>query len=262
MSETKIPPMSQSEKREVRAEPPSMSVVIPAFNEQDYIPETIDHLRTAEGFLKAHADAAVQILVVDNGSTDQTVTVARDRGVVVICEADHNIAKARNTGARAAAHDVLIFLDADTLVPPALLVRIGEAMIDPGCVGGAVDAAHRPARALVRAYLKLWRVLGLLAAMAQGACQFCRRQIFIELGGYDEALYMGEDVDFYWRLRRLARQRHGPTCFIRDLQVVPAARRFDRWPLWRTLVWTSPPVVYALRRHRLPWAGWYRDPPR
>jgi nicotinic acid phosphoribosyltransferase len=41
-----------------------------------------------------------------------------------------------------------------------------------------------------------------------------------------------------------------------------APRRFDRWPLWRTLVWTNPVVAFALRRRRGAWNGWYNQPPR
>jgi glycosyltransferase involved in cell wall biosynthesis len=239
-----------------------MSVIIPAFNEEDYIGETLDYLGAAQRFLKAQADTAVQVIVVDNGSTDRTAAIARDRGLAVIKEPDHQIAKVRNTGARAADHDILIFLDADTLVPPALLVHIGEAMADPRCIGGAVDAGHRPEHSLLKVYLRLWRAVGTIAAMAQGACQFCRREVFFELGGYGETLHMGEDVDFYWRLRTLASRRKLRTSFIRDIQVAPSARRFDRWPVWRTVVWTNPIVVMALRRRRSSWTGWHHDAPR
>lgn len=244
------------------ADPPSMSVIIPAFNEEGYLGRTLDHLGAAERFLGTRANTEVQVVVVDNNSTDRTAAIARDRGLSVIEECDHQIAKVRNTGARAAHHDILIFVDADTLVPPSLLVRIGEAMADRRCLGGAVDAAYHPERALLEVYLRSWRAMAAIAHMAQGASQFCRRDVFFELGGYDETFYMGEDVDFYWRLRTLARRRKLRTCVIRDIQVVPSARRFDRWPLWRTLVWTNPLVVWALRRRRSWWAGWYQDAPR
>lgn len=240
-----------------------MSVIIPAFNEERYLRDTLGHLQKAEECLLAFsAGAAVQILVVDNASTDRTAEIARDAGLRVITEPDRNIARVRNTGAQAAAHDVLVFLDADTRVPVTLLRRISEAMADPDCLGGAVDAAYKPRRRLIQAYLRLWRVLGLLGGVAQGACQFCRRNIFVDLGGYDETLYMGEDVDFHFRLRRYARRREVYTSFIRDLQVVPSSRRFDQWPAARTLVWTNPAVVLALRRRKSAWAGWYREAPR
>ena len=164
----------------------------------------------------------------------------------------------RNAGAAIALHDILIFLDADTLVPPGLLLKIAQTMTDPTCAGGAVDTLYRPKSFLLRVYLRVWRVIGLLGGMAQGACQFCRRNVFQDLGGYDETQYMGEDVDFYWRLKRLARQRGLRTSFIRELQVIPSPRRFDRWPVWRCLIWTNPFLVLALRHRKAAWGGWFR----
>jgi hypothetical protein len=73
---------------------------------------------------------------------------------------------------------------------------------------------------------------------------------------------MGEDVDFYWRLKQLARQRGLRTSFIREFQVIPSPRRFDRWPIWRTLIWTFPLITFSLRHSRTAWVGWYKEPPR
>jgi glycosyltransferase involved in cell wall biosynthesis len=244
------------------AEMPSISVIIPAFNEAGYISETLKRLSAAEQHFKAIAAAGIEILVVDNASMDATAELARNAGATVVYEAEHNVAKVRNSGAAAARHDILVFLDADTLVPPELLLGIARAMTDPQCVGGSVDVSHRPVSRLLRAYLVFWRVLGLIGGMAQGACQFCRKSAFKELGGYDETWYMGEDVDFYWRLKRLARRHRLRVTFIGELQVVPSPRRFDQWPIWRTLVWTFPPLLFVLKRNKAAWGGWYREPPR
>ena len=241
---------------------PSLSVIIPAFNEAGYLPETLNRLEAAVRHLKITADTVVEIIVVDNASTDGTAELAQSAGATVIHEAKHNIARVRNAGAAIAAHDVLIFLDADTLVPPELLIRIVRSMADPMSAGGAVDYLHHSNHLIVRVYLKFWRVLGLIGGMVQGACQFCRRSVFQELGGYDETWYMGEDVDFYWRLKRLARQRGLRMSFIRELQVIPSSRRWNRWPLWRILIWTSPLVTFAFRYRQTAWSGWYREPPR
>jgi glycosyltransferase involved in cell wall biosynthesis len=259
---TRSQPLSQAEAGEGPVALPSVSVIVPAFNEERCIAKTLDHLRAAGELLRAHADTPVQVLVVDNASTDRTAGIARDCGVSVIDESEHNIAKVRNAGARAAEHDVLVFVDADTLVPSQSLLRIAQVMATSACLGGAVDNTYDARRLIIRAYLKFWRMVGILGGMAQGACHFCQREAFAELGGYDETMYMGEDVDFFWRLRAAARKRGLRTCFIRDLQVMTSARRFDTWPLWRTLVFTNPIVALALRRRRSPWAGWYEKPPR
>jgi hypothetical protein len=68
---------------------------------------------------------------------------------------------------------------------------------------------------------------------------------------------MGEDVDFYWRLRKL-----GTVKFLRDVQVVASPRRFDLWPLWRILVWTNPLFIMAFQKSSRAWRGWYEHPPR
>ncbi len=250
------------ESEEGRFGLPSISVIIPAFNEVLYLPETLGRLRVAERHLTARAESMVQVVVVDNASTDNTAQCARSNGATVVLEPEHNIARVRNAGAAVARHDVLVFLDADTLASPDLLLRVALAMSNPSCAGGAVRAVHNPADPLVRAYLGLWRGLALLAGMAQGACHFCSRSVFRGVGGYDETLYMGEDVDFYWRMKRAARRRGLRTCFIRDAQVVPSPRRFDHWPLWRTLIWTNPLLVFLLRRRRGAWGGWYNEVPR
>jgi hypothetical protein len=130
-------------------------------------------------------------------------------------------------------------------------------MRDGTCAGGAVDVALHPRRRVVKAYLEFWRAVAALAGLAMGACQFCRRDGFAALGGYDETQYIGEDVEFFWRLRGAARRDGLTTCFVRDLQVTTSTRRFDIWPLWRTLLLTNPFLILALRRRRAAWGGWY-----
>ena len=183
-------------------------------------------------------------------------------GATVVAESHHNIAKVRNTGARLSHGDLFVFVDADTLVPANLLSRIVAAMADDRCFGGAVDPDYRPRKLTVRAYLQLWRVIGTLTGMAQGATQFVRKDIFLALKGYDETLFMGEDVDLYWRLKKFARLHDGKVVFIKDIRVVPSTRRFDQWRLWRTLLWTNPLLILLFRRSKTFWHGWYRATPR
>ncbi len=239
-----------------------ISVVIPAFNEEAYLGTTLASLGRAAALLLKTRAVPAEIIVVDNDSTDSTAEVARAFGAAVVKEALHNVSKVRNTGAASARGDLLVFVDADTVVPDELLCRIAEAFAEPGCAGGAVDTDYRPAKLASRIYLQSWRVAGRLAGMAQGATQFCRREAFAALGGYDEALFMGEDVDFYWRLKGYAKRRGRRVKFIDEVRVTPSARRFDRWPLWRTLVWTNPLFILLFRRRRAAWSGWYGRVPR
>ena len=239
----------------------TVSLIIPAYDEERYIGATLESIKRAASYAFGE-QTQLDIIVVDNASTDATAEIARSYGARVIPEPHRSVARARNVGASLAAGEILVFLDADTLVPEGFFVRVTETMQDSCCFGGAVDTHHQSQRRWVRFYLLLWRHLGRMAHMAQGAAQFCRRDAFVLLGGYDEALYMGEDVDFYWRLRRLAKQRGGYAPLIADLQVTPSPRRFDRWSAWQILVWTNPIFIWLFRHRKSVWRGWYEQPVR
>jgi glycosyltransferase involved in cell wall biosynthesis len=236
---------------------PGLSVIVPAFNEERWLPAVLESIRRS-----AEEVGPVEIVVVDNASTDGTAAVATDAGARVVREAVKNLAAVRNAGARSTEAPVLMWVDADTPLPDDALESVVRAMSDPSCLGGAFDAVHRARRPLVRAYLRIWRAIGRITRMAQGAAQFVRRDAFEAVGGYDERLFMGEDVDFWWRLRRHARRTGGRVQFIDDPPVLPSPRRFDQWPLWRTVVFTNPLLIPWLQRSSRAWAGWYVDPPR
>jgi GT2 family glycosyltransferase len=239
-----------------------ISIIVPAYNEEKYISLTLGCLRQAQHLLLNEKGVPAEIIVVDNDSTDSTADMARSFKAQVFNEPTHNVAKVRNVGATRANGNILVFVDADVLVPKRLLCRIYEAMSDELCLGGAVDTNYRPAKYSVKVYLHMWRLVGQVAGMAQGATQFCRKDIYASLGGYDETLYMGEDVDFYWRLKRFAKRCNSYVQFIDDLQVSPSSRRFDNWSLWRTAVWTNPIFILAFRRRKSIWTGWYSVVPR
>lgn len=239
-----------------------LSVIIPAFNEERFLPQTLGHLRQAAESIGAFPDGDVETIVVDNASTDRTAEFALAAGARVISIPEHDVARVRNAGASVASGDLLVFLDADTLIPRCLLSRIVQVMEEPSCLGGAVDIDYQPARPLIRVYLRLWRLIGLWLGMAQGAVQFCHRDTFSALRGYDESIYMGEDVDFYWRLSKLAKTRGQHVRFLRDVRVVPSCRRFDQWPTLRILIKTNPLYVALFRHHQAVWRGWYSDVPR
>src|SRR5262245_16208563 len=112
----------------------TMSVIIPAFNEERFLPQTLEHLRLAAKFAGSVPGQDIEIIVVDNASTDRTAEIALAVGARVISVPEHNIARVRNAGATAAFGDLLVFLDADTLIPESLLGRIMQVMNDPACL--------------------------------------------------------------------------------------------------------------------------------
>jgi len=234
-----------------------ISIIIPAYNEERYLPKTLEAIRAAEEYFLTRGPHWVETIVVDNDSQDRTREIASTHGCRVVTEMEHNIGKVRNAGAAQATGDVLVFVDADVKVPVQLLDSICRRMENTNCVGGAVDVEHAPASRIVRFYLALWRWLGMLTGMAQGATQFCRRTNFFEIGGYDESVYMGEDVEFYWKMKRYAKQRGETVAYLDEIKVAPSARRFDAWPIWKTVLLTNPLLIALFRKRKWMWRGWY-----
>ena len=233
----------------------AFSVIIPAYNEQDCLPETLRHI----GKALASAACTSEIIVVDNDSQDGTARVALDLGAKVVAETEHNISRVRNTGAKNSTGDVLIFIDADTLVPETLFQNILAVMVeDEKCFGGAVAVEYQGfQRQWVKYYLAGWKFWGTVFNMAQGAAQFCQRSVFAQLNGYDPTIFMGEDVEFYWRLSKLAKRNGGYLYFVEDPKVVTSARRFDKMTVWKTLLLTHPIFIRLTWRKKSYWKDWY-----
>ncbi len=236
-----------------------LSVIIPAYNEEKCLPETLRRINAS----LALAGCAAEVIVVDNDSKDGTRQAAEPGGAQVITEMEHNISKVRNVGANQATGDVLVFIDADTLVPEALFQKIIEKMGDDRCLGGAVAVEYQKLeRAWMKYYLMGWAFWGKVFNMAQGAAQFCRKSVFEELGGYDATIFMGEDVEFYWRLSRFTRRNGGYLHFVEQPKVVTSTRRFDKMSVWKTLLLTHPAFIRFAWRKKSYWSDWYEKPVR
>ncbi|MFH0911729.1 MAG: glycosyltransferase [Planctomycetota bacterium] len=175
------------------------SVVIPARNEAGRIGACLDALLACDPAPDRH-----EVVVVVNGSTDATGELARARGVRVIETDLATISAARNLGARMTKGEILLFLDADELVPPDLFARAARRFRD-GLEGalGFTDIAPEEAGWVGRTW-------GLGLSLRRPGVQpvdflptrnfFVLRRIFDALQGFDEALPTSEDKDFTLRL--------------------------------------------------------------
>jgi glycosyltransferase involved in cell wall biosynthesis len=94
----------------------SISVIVPAYNEEKYLGATLKSIQKAKEFLLEKDALPIEIIVVDNGSTDSTSDIALLSGASVVKETKHNVARVRNAGASFAKGEVLVFIDADTIV--------------------------------------------------------------------------------------------------------------------------------------------------
>src|SRR4051794_33657945 len=179
-----------------------ISFIIPAHDEEALLGRTLSALEESVRVL----DEPYEVVVVSDASTDRTSEIARERGVRVICVNHRQIAASRNTGAAAATGGILFFVDADTTVTePAL--RAAMDALRQGAVGGGAavrfDEGRLPIYATVLEFL-LPPVLRMLQ-LAPGCFLFCKRQAYLAAGGFDESLYVTEEVGFVQRLKRQGR---------------------------------------------------------
>jgi glycosyltransferase involved in cell wall biosynthesis len=179
-----------------------VSFIVPAYNEEALLGRTLDALH---GAARAAKIGPFEILVADDASTDGSADVARAHGARVVPVGRRQIAAARNAGARVAAGDMPIFVDADTSVTPAA-VAAAVGCVRAGAAGGGCafrfDGRVPPhGRLLQAAVVPLYRLLGL----ASGCFLFCTRAAFDAAGVFDERLFGAEEAAMSRGLRRRGR---------------------------------------------------------
>jgi GT2 family glycosyltransferase len=177
------------------------SFVVPAWNEQASLPASLEALHASA----RTAGVEYEIIVADDASTDRTALVAKEHGAKVVGCEHRQIAATRNTGARAASGQMLVFVDADTLVGAGTVSGIAEAL-ERGAVYGCgevrwderVPLWFRPPLWMMSTYFR-W------AGLAYGAFLFVRREAFEAVGGFDERFFAGEELELSRLLRKQGR---------------------------------------------------------
>ncbi len=219
---------------------PTLSIIIPTFNEAGVINQTLDSLMELPG---------LEVLIVDGGSFDQTTDLVRERGVTLI-RSERGRGAQMHAGAVAAQGDVFWFLHADTRISASSTEKITHALRDPQVVAGnfdlRFDGDRWPAWFLTGFYRQM-RKFGLWYG---DSALFVRREAYQRAGGF-QPYPIFEDLDLSRRLRRIGR--------IVNLQdvVTTSSRRFEgrsfiltfaRWIILQVLFWIG---VHPLKLARL-----------
>ncbi len=237
---------------------PAYSIIIPAFNEEQWLAKTLTAAREAMD----HIDQPGQVIVVDNNSTDDTAKVAVVHGAQVIFEPVNQISRARNAGARAAMGKYLIFLDADTVLSTELLGLALDNLNRPDCCGGsAIIVYDGPLPLFVRVVLAVWNSCSVTFGLGAGCFLYCCREGFEASGGFSENVYASEEVWFSRKLRRWGRAHNKILRIITDPPVVTSNRKFT-W--FSPLQITGQMLIVLLfpfaARFRALCAFWYTRP--
>jgi rSAM/selenodomain-associated transferase 2 len=202
--------------------PPALSIVMPVLDEAEHMAvalAALAPLRERDG---------VELIVVDGGSRDDTVARCAG-GADRLIVAPRGRARQMNAGAAAARGDALLFLHADTALPPGAPAAIADALSRHAW--GRFDVRIDGRSAMLPVVAALMNLRSRLSGIATGdQAIFVRRAAFDAVGGFPDQPLM-EDIEIS---RRLRRQCGRPAC-LRD-KVVTSGRRWDRDGAWRTIV--------------------------
>ncbi len=200
---------------------PSVSVIIPTLNEERWLPRLLRSLAS-------QTRLPLEIIVSDSGSQDATTGIAADAGCAVVVGPRAGPGAGRNLGARAARGDLLLFLDADVVLPtPEFLERAVDAFVRRNLV--IAGTGFRPLERGLSyrlAFRLIWmaqRCTQPVAVHAGGYALLARRELHEQIGGFDETLPICEDDDY---CRRMA--NHGKFGFLQGVYVMLSARRLQR----------------------------------
>ena len=206
--------------------PAALSVVVPTLDEAEALPAAL---------AAARQPGVTEIIVVDGGSRDGTLALARALADRVL-ETARGRARQMNAGAAVARGDVLLFLHADTRLPAGYAQAVARALADPRVVGGRFDVRLDATGVAYRVVGRLISVRSRVTRVATGdQAIFVRRAVFGRLGGYP-AVPLMEDVALSRALKRAGRV----ACL--GETVVTSARRWQRHGVARTVL-----LMWALR---------------
>jgi len=221
-----------------------ISVIIPTLNEEENIARTIE---------SASNPLVKEIIAVDGGSSDLTRTIARSAGVVCI-KSTPGRAFQLNTGAKAAKGEILLFLHADTILPPSFITTVNTLINTPGTAAGAflltINIKNSSSVRMLEKGIS-WRSRYLEMPYGDQAL-FVKRDVFFKVNGFDNVPIL-EDLYFIRKIRKLGK------ITIANSAVTTSGRRWQELGLIKTTLINQGILIGALlgiSPQRL--QNWYR----
>jgi glycosyltransferase involved in cell wall biosynthesis len=216
-----------------------ISVIIPAFNEEKFLGNCLLSLKEQDF-------KDFEIIVVDKNSTDKTAEIVKKFRVILVSEKNQGVAFARNKGAKIAKGEILVFTDADTILPKDWLSRIKEEFEKDKeliAFGGSCEFYSGPisARLASKFLLKPFLFLDKLFSGGfnlMGCNMAVKRKAFFKVGGFNEKLKLNEDVEISYRLRKIGKIKFDP-----NFKVKTSGRRF-RYGLILGIINYAPTTIF------------------
>lgn len=203
---------------------PTVSVIIPAHNEGNYLGATLDALNRQRY-------PGMEIVVVANGCTDNTAEVAQGKCHRLVTLTEKGLGVSRNLGARLASGELLVFLDADTILEPGGLWTIAQEFSHRNA-GGTLRGEPDSRRFAYR--LLYWTknfIHRFVVRNGSSGVILCWKKHFMRVGGFDERMELRENSELIRRLKRF-----GTYKYIGTTTATTSMRRYDRRGM-RRMVW-------------------------
>ncbi len=233
---------------------PTFSIVIPAYDEEQYLPHCLDAIDRAA----AQLGEAVEVIVVDNESRDRTAEIARERGARVVRVGEKCLSVIRNRGAAEATGKYLAFIDADSIMSSNMLAAIKRVLDSGRYVGGGVANVSTDRYSLGMFVSALALIPLVLWYRVSAVMFYTTPEAFHAIGGYNEQLLAVEDLDFGRRLKRYGKTRGQRYKNLFRGRVVSSARKADEYGDWFLV--RHPLMYYKLLRNdpKTAYDFWYR----
>jgi len=238
-----------------------LSIIIPAYNEEKFLPGCIAHIRKAFDLLpKTDESVSYEIIVTDNHSTDHTADVAKQSGASVVYEPINQISRARNRGADIARGQWLLFVDADSFLHSETLADLLSHLDDVKIAGGGclIGFDYHPWWMLGSVHI--WNLYASLTCSCAGSFVFCRQDVFKNINGFSTELFAAEEIDFARKLKQYARQNRMVVKILKKYPHVSSGRKFNQSGLKAIckLFWSALIHGKAVLKNRNNLDMWYK----
>lgn len=234
-----------------------ISVVIPAYNEEKFLPATLRAVGEARAVLLRERGVESEVVVVDNLSTDMTATVARSHDARVLPFDVRNISAVRNAGIREARHAIVVAIDADCGLPAEGLVRVYDLMSAGGHVGGGFGLRVVSEKLFTRvAAFVIQRFVATVAGI-EGAVFFFWRDDALAIGGFDESRLVAEDSTFAMALRKHGALSGRRFTLLREVEITTIDRKDTTLATLLPLAWKLLRVFAGQRLTQKDLGYWY-----
>jgi glycosyltransferase involved in cell wall biosynthesis len=223
-----------------------LSFVIPAWNEEELLSATIKSIQ------QSAKEFEYEIIVADDASDDRTAEIAAELGSIVVRCDNRQIGLTRNDGAAVATGDLLIFVDADTIVSEVVVQETLKAIKEGAVAGGSFPTFEGNIPIFAKVMTPILRIMFRLLRVAAGAYMFCTPDSFEKAGRFDSKFFAAEEVHLSNKLHKFGKYK------TINSRVITSSRKFrthSSLEIMTTLFLVSIPKIRDIKKRKNLWYG-------